>query len=301
MEFKRYVPKAHSLHCVLIGKQGAGKSSILGSLARAPMLLIYNAAGEAHSPDWAAKAANEIYPDATSDNIFPVRIDVCEEMDTQVFQSVYGDKLKMQFKPGDTYSSDFSWFKVKAYLEVAKSGFFKAVCVDSLNAMAPVIRGTTQWTNFCKNSKGNHDNFKESDAFVDQYREIVTAFTTLKALSIHCVATCLAKPQYDQTGPGGADSAIIPVLPAFGVVEQIIPFFMDICVVNTFEGRPALDFGVKAYKASKDQNGKIKKYINIEPRLNCAPTGLHLEALYPDLWHIQDIVKAVEQQAKSEE
>ena len=299
-EFKRFVPKQQPLHCILIGKQGAGKSSLLGSLAREPLLLIYNASGEAHSPDWAAKAAQDVYK-ADPENVYPVRIDECEANDSALFSEVYGEKVKFSFKAGDKLSPDFSWLKLRACLEFAKgSSVFKSVAIDSANALAPIIRGTSQWENFCKTSKGGHDNFKEADAYVDMYREIIAHFTSLKEKGMNVVMTCLAKPQFDSSGPAG-ENAIVPVLPAYGVVEQVIPMFMDICVVNTVEGKPALDFGVKAYRASKDQAGKIKKYLHIEPRLNCAPTGLQLEALYPDLWYIHDIVKAAEQQAKETE
>jgi hypothetical protein len=300
MKFQRYVPKKHPLHCVVIGKQGAGKSSLLGSLAREPMLLLYNASGEAHSPDWVAKAADEVYQDAKSENVFPVRVDECEAGDSDLFQSILGDKVKFTVKVGEKLSADQAWIKLKACLEYARtSGTFKSVSLDSFSSLAPIIRGTAQWQNFCKTEKGAHNNFKETDAYIDMYREIVAEFNALKDAGIHSVATCLAKPLFDATGQ--EDSSIAPVLPMFGVVEQVIPLFMDICVMATVDGKPALDFGVKAYKASKDQTGKMKKYINIEPRLNCAPTGLHLEAVYPDLWYIDDIVKAVEAQAKQVE
>lgn len=287
MSFAKFQKKNNPLSAILIGTQGTGKTTTCASLLQIPTLLLYVSSLESHSMQNMAKGA-DLYEGASTDNLFPVAIDAVEEADAG-----YMDFCK-KLKVGDRLNSDQAFVKMHTYLQMAR-GNVQAVVIDSLTALAFLMTTSQKWKNRCSTDKG-HNSFKEADAYVEQFQEIISVLTTLNDAGIHTVCTCGAKV-VEADGSTGEVEKISPELPAYRVAERLVYAFSDIIPliynVSYPPWRCMINFEVETVRIQKDVKQNIKKVLNFTPRLQCAPLDVPLTVLPPDLLRLPENIAAV--------
>lgn len=286
--FTKFKVKPKPLSAVLIGTQGTGKTTTCGSLLQVPTLLLYVSALEGHAVNNMAKGA-ALYEGASADNLFPVAIDTVEEPDLGILE--FCKKLPV----GSKLNADQALMKLHTYLQLAK-GNVQAVVVDSLTALSFLFSASQKWKNRCMSDKGLHSGFKESDAHVEMFQEIIGVMTTLNDAGIHTVCTCGAKLVEADSVSGDVEK-ISPELPAYRVAERIIYAFADIIPLARNTQFPPwkcmIDFEVDTMRVQKDDKQRVKKMINFTPRLQCARLDVPLSVLPPDLLRLEENAVAV--------
>ena len=274
------------LNMLLVGTQGAGKTTACASLLYQPTMLLYSRALESHSPVYMAKGV-DLFSGASADNLLPVSFDLVQETDKEIIP--WANKLAV----GTSLNGDQAMDKIKHYLSVAASCGIKNVVLDSLTAVAAVIKGTARWVADTTSSNGAHNGFAEADAYVAQFQDLLSTLTKLHESGIATVCLCGAKTvEVDQTTK--ISTVISPELPSYRVAERLVFYFGDIAIIVRDPDGPfgsMLDFEILAEKVSKEADGKrIKKALNITPRLQNAPLGAKITQLPPNLSKIDENV-----------
>lgn len=294
MAFQPFKPKPTPLNLLLIGQQGAGKTTACASLLRLPTLLLYVSSLESHSPEYMSKGT-VLYEGAKPENLFATAVDMMEDGDLEILPSL------SKFKVGDKLPPDAAMAKLYTYLKVAKGNVSNCV-VDSLSAMMSIIKLSSEWKALCATKDGNHNNFAESPAFVTVLQKVMAALKDLNDSGINCVTICGAKAvELDQATKDVV--TVCPHLPAYGVVEQVVFYYPDIAIITEETEYPPytrmLNFGVEMEKTSKEQTGKIKKFLNVKPRLKRMPLGLDIPMLPPDFLKLDEFIAQCVDQEKS--
>ena len=245
---------SNALGALVMGGSGGGKSFLTGTLG-VKTLYLY-ALGEDHGPKAAKVTGGE--------NIVPLCFNYDENGD-----------LLADADGNPRYDRIYQNICNILTQGVALDGEgFKAVVVDGVPELEAIIRGTDQWADACKTSKGQHNSFSEGPAVNAMLRPI---FNLLKDLQrnygMHYVVTMTLDVQ--AMGQNGAIEAASPQLSTYSVAETVARQFGDILVVGRMSKgesvKHKLQFMSKVSRASKDQNGLIKKAINFTPRLSNVP------------------------------
>lgn len=292
MKLVAFKPSKKPLNMLLVGTQGSGKTTACGSLLAAPTMLLFSNSLESHSPTYMSKGA-DIFSGTSPDNLFPIPFDTVQETDKELLP--WAAKLA----PGTSLNGDQAMEKIAAYLKAAQGLGVKNVVVDSLTAVAAVIKASSRWKLDTTTDKGGHNGFAEADAYVTQFQGLLTQLTKLHEVGINTVCLCGAKTvEVDQVTK--QTSIISPELPSYRVAERLVFYFGDIAIIVRDVGGPfgsMLDFEMEAEKVSKELDGKIKKVMNITPRLQNAPLGAKLTLLPPNLMKLEENVEIAVQMA----
>jgi hypothetical protein len=244
----------NALGALVMGGSGGGKSFLTGTLD-VKTLYLY-ALGEDHGPK-AAKVQG-------GDNIVPL----CFNYDE-------GGKLLADEDGNPRYDNIY-----QNILNILTQGAalheegFEAIVVDGVPELEAIIRGSDQWAEACKTNKGQHNTFSEGPAVNSMLRPI---FNLLKDLQrnygMHYVVTMTLDVQ--AMAHNGAIEAASPQLSTYAVAETVARQFGDILVVGRMskgdEVKHKIQFMSSVSRASKDQNGFVKKAINFTPRLSNVP------------------------------
>jgi len=243
-----------ALGALVMGGSGGGKSFLMGTLG-VKTLYLY-ALGEDHGPK-AAKVNG-------GDNIVPL----CFNYDDQ-------GELLADEEGAPRYDAIYANIcNILTQGEELKKQGFEAVVIDGVPELEAIIRGTDQWADKCKTSKGAHNSFSEGPAVNEKLRPI---FNMLKDLQrnqgMHYVVTMTLDVQ--AMGDNGAIEAASPQLSTYAVAETVARQFGDILVVGRMSKgesvKHKIQFMSKVSRASKDLNGIVKKAINFTPRLSSVP------------------------------
>lgn len=241
------------LFAVLIGPQGAGKSTAMGTFGVPTLILHTNR--EHHGPD-AAKA-------------------------------IGGDVTGIEFtkyKKDGSIDPDASFENLLTVLnDPGLSDNFGAVCIDSLTDLQKLFRKSNAFYTFCRTEKtGAHNTYREGDSDSEQFLRLLDALLNLQKKGLH-VAVSMAATVKSQNEDGSVAEAT-PGLSGFSVATDIIRAFSDVLLVSRLvemhakmvgndevvEGKVAHKFIFKANlsKSSKDiKSGAILKTSNFTPRI----------------------------------
>ena len=290
MEFRPFVPPVLPLNLLMFGQQGAGKTTTCASLLREPTMLLYSSVLESHSAGYMSKGAS-IYPGAKPENLYAFSIDKCQDADKHVIPSA------AKWVVGATLSPEQSMMKLHAYLDAVKGGFFKSVVLDSMSSILGIAKQTSDFRSFCSTDKGKHNSFQESPALQAAFNDI---FAKLKVLNedhlVKCVTLCAASASEINQETMSAE-VISPTLPFFGLVQNLVLLFPDIAAVtkDPIGGYSrSLRFSIGINRASKGlTDKKVTKFVDVTPRLRCAPLDVPIDALPPDLYNIEKNVDMV--------
>lgn len=236
--------KNTNMMAIVLGPSGAGKSYLAGTFQEKTLFLYTKS--EDHG---FASAAIE-----GQANILPVCIDNDDE--------------------GNPISGDEAIKRLHLYLgsveELKKEGV-KAIVVDGATELEAIFLQTTEWKNLCKTNKGDHNNFKESDAYKTMFRKVINQLkTTCEALDAHGMMTGILDVK--DIDDKGAINEATPKLSGYGVIESVIQQFPDVLVIGSMRNKagkmkPRIQFMTTVSKISKDEIGDIKKAMNFNPRL----------------------------------
>lgn len=253
---------------VILGQSGAGKSTLIGTL-RKPTLFLYTKTEE-HAPEAAA---------AMNPDIYPVRID-----------ELNGEELS----PDQTYARLLSILN-----DPNMPKKFEAVAIDSATELDVIIRQTRTFVQQCKTDKGTHNQWKEGEAVLNHFKEIISALRRVHDRGVHCFLTCAAMVKSLDEAGGVAECT--PKLRGFDVAHDLIRNFNDVLLVsrynetdlenNTIKTLHTLMFKANMTKTSKDMRGNVTKFANFTPRV----TGLLAQEL-PDILvaDLQEVLKIKE-------
>jgi hypothetical protein len=151
-----------------------------------------------------------------------------------------------------------------------KSKGYGAIVLDSATELEEVIRSSTAWADACRTSKGAHNTFGEGDATMGMFRAVVDALKKLRRdLKVHFVITCILDVKGISTS--GEIEEASPHLTGYMVAVSVCQLLRDIVVVGRMEKngevKHKFQFGAELTKASKDEQGRLKRTTNFSPRL----------------------------------
>ena len=251
VDFKALKEKAkqqlsvNPLFLCIIGPSGAGKSTACGTLG-VSTLFLYTAT-ERHGPDNARAIGGDI-----TEIDFTVR------------------------RPDNTVDADASLKNLHEILSApGLKENFEAVVIDSATELQLIHRKSTKFLNYCKDAKGGHNNFKESEADTAYFKELLEDLIKLNDNGLHVVMTCAAmvKTQSDD----GSVAEASPALQGFSVAHDLLRSFPDILLVSRLteedeEGfvkqQHKFIFKANVSKTSKDLRGNVLKTANFSPRIS---------------------------------
>ncbi len=231
-----------AMEAICLAPGGAGKSYLAGTMDG--KILYLHTQGERHGPQSAeTKCKGEI---------IPISIDT------------YNNPNK---DPDLTIKTTLD---ILTDIDGIKKAGFTGVVIDSMTEYESLIQRTKKYKMFCMTTKGEHNNFKEGPAVIDQFRDLLNALRALADEGIHYYVTC-ALDVKDKDEDGSVLEAT-PQLSGYRVIETLVLQFPDVFIVGEMEnaeGKRAhrIQFGATVSKESKDQNGNIKRYLNFTPRL----------------------------------
>lgn len=293
IKLKSYTKIAQADHMLLVGVSGSGKTTACSSYLREATMLLYVSKAEPHSPIYMSNGVS-LFEGATVDNLFAVALDVVEENDKELLP--FAAKMEL----GTILNPDQSWAKMKAYLAESKGSSIKTVVLDSLSGFFSTIRGTSRFANLCRNEKGNHNNFKEAEAYLIMHEELNTALISCRDAGINTVCILGAK----NIGVGTESMAIGPDLPVYSVAEKMPFRYSDVVVLTTrdLEGadeyRTIVDFGVAVERSKVNVETKeVEKFVSMKPRLSFMPPNLEVAWLPNDLYNLRKYVEELKKHA----
>lgn len=229
------------LFTLIFGPSGAGKSDLAGS---APGKILYiHTSGERHGVAAAKRRQGDIIP-------------FCVDRD----------------KSGATLTADQAFARGLAALdpEALKAAKITSVVLDGLTELEKLVRSTTTWANRCTTKTGKHDGFAETGATIELMDKYITALRRAQdEAGVHVVVTGILDVQ--EVDEQGAITLAKPRLTGYSVVEAMLAQFPDILVLGRMsDGATAgrvIQTGADLRRESKDQSGKLKKFINFTPRI----------------------------------
>lgn len=241
------------LECVevgalLLGCSGAGKSRALGTFG-VKTLYLYTG-GEDHGPASASVAGGS--------DISPYRLDILDnaelDVSTEAGADAIYDHLLAVLKALD-------WIKSKGY---------GAIGLDSLTELENLVRKTSYWKKACLTPKGAHNTYAETTAAMDLIRPVIEALKKLRRdLKIHFAITCILDVK--TLSINGEIEEASPHLTGYMLAVSVCQLLRDIIIVGRMERNGEVkykfQFGTEIVKASKDEQGKLKKTTNFAPRL----------------------------------
>ncbi len=245
VDYKKLIAKTkermanNTLQMVVLGSSGSGKSSLTGTMGVKTLYLYCS--GESHGP----KAA-ETYGKGDLDAIM---------VDDEGRSPDDAIKLTLDIL-GD--------------IKFLKDGKYGGVVLDGATEFEALIRKSQMFKNACKTAKGDHNNFAESGAVLNIFREILARLRGLSEEGIHYIMTCILDVKALDDDGSVLESQ--PRLTTYSVAEGVIQCFPDVVVIGKMtnsEGKSAhrIQLGSGISKVSKDVGGRVKKLINFTPRL----------------------------------
>ena len=237
--------QAKPLFLCIVGPSGSGKSTACGTLG-VPTLFLYTAT-EAHGPTSARAIGGDII-----DVDFTVR------------------------KTDGTVDPDASLKNLHEILtspDIEKE--FGAVVIDSATELQLIHRKSNRFFTYCKNDKGLHNNFKESEADTAYFKDLLEDLVKLNNKGLHYVMTCAALVK--TLSEDGAVAEASPSLQGFSVAHDLLRNFADILLVSRLveedeEGNPKPQhkfiFKANLSKTAKDLRGQVLKTANFSPRIS---------------------------------
>lgn len=248
------------LFLALLGPSGAGKSHVAGT-AEGKILYLYGGA-ESHGVASASKSGGDL---------LPVRYDQSKDKEgktTDLTAEQSYRRLLECLKP-----------------EVIGKAKIKSIVLDGLTELEKLIRESDEFKNRCTTKSGAHDKFSEVPAMITMMDRVFQALRTAQDVhKVHVIVLGILDVQKENPQTGEIELAA-PRLTGYGVAVTAIQQFGDILTIGKMrnakgeEGR-AFQTGAtvnKISKASKDEGGHIKKFINFDCRLQLPP-GVELPA-----------------------
>ena len=281
--FKTEDDKPGALHALIVGKQGAGKTTTLASLLVQKTLLLYSRYHESHSATY-MKSGVSLFEGASVKNLIAVPFDTFQDQDKQI----EGLDVSKSIAVGSKLTADQSIKKIYGYLRAAAEIGVKSVAVDSALSLFTVFGQSSEWKMLCRTAKGGteHNNFEEAKAYLRMHADLNTLFIDLKDAGINVVMTLPAME---------IDGAMKPHLPMFSIAESLPFLYQDVLILtdrNTGSEGPIFDFSMSLVAIKKDQNSKVVKTVNLSPRLHLIPPKHKdiIQELEPNLWYLKDQV-----------
>lgn len=247
-ELARKAMKNPLLEAVILGPQGAGKSTLIGTLG-VKTLYLYGTR-ESHGPKAAAvKGEKMVEPLAFDHGIWP------------------GEESARQ------WTADESWeflTHVLADHEHLKAEKYQAIAVDGFKVLEDIIKETTEWREKCKTSKGGHNSFRETESSQEMFGKLVALLKTCqRELNTHIIVT--GTVDVKDSDQFGAYTEAVPRLGGYGLAESLNQFFADVLLVGKMskngEAKYKLQFLTDLTKISKDESGQQKRAMNFNPRV----------------------------------
>lgn len=241
------------LFLALLGPSGSGKSHLAGT---APGKILYlHSSAESHGVASARKSGGDILP-------------VCYERD----------------KTGPL-SAEKAYRRLLECLkpEVVRKAQVTSVVIDGLTDLEKVIRESDEFKNRCTTSRGAHDKFSEVPATNAMFDKVFAALREAQiSCGVHVVVLGILDVQKEDVNTGEIELAS-PRLVGYGVAVTAIQQFGDILTVGKMRKKDgtagrAIQTGAtvnKISKASKDEGGHVKKFVNFDCRLQM-PVGQEL-------------------------
>lgn len=257
--------QSNALMAIILGQQGGGKSSIMGTL-EIPTLYLHTT-GESHG----VKSIR-----TKNSKIVPVAIDQ--------------DNGK-QLTPDQAYEK---LLDILNSVEGIIGSKFKAVCLDGASELEFIIRNTGKWKSLCLSTTGKHNTYAESSATITLFRPVINALKNLQTnhdinIAMSCILDVKALGEY------GEIEESTPKLLGYAVAESLIQQFDDVLVVgkmkNGDEKRHMIQMLNDVTKTSKDLQGHVKKTINYSPRiagLLLQDTPAYIEADLKEVLKLKD-------------
>lgn len=247
------IVQTHLLFLALLGPSGSGKSHLAGT---APGKILYlHSSAESHGVASAGKSGGDLLP-------------VCFERDKTgplTAEKAYRRLLEC-LKP-----------------EVIKKAGVSSIVLDGLTDLEKIIRESDEFRNRCATSRGAHDKFAEVPATNAMFDRVFSALRDVQTVcGTHVVVLGILDVQKEDAATGEIELAA-PRLAGYGVAVTAIQQFGDILTVGKMRKKDGTAGRViqtgatvnKISKASKDEGGHVKKFINFDCRLQM-PVGQEL-------------------------
>lgn len=274
---KKFVVESKPLNALLIGVQGAGKSTSCGSLLRKPTLLIFSQKSESHSPTNVIKGCS-LFKDAKPENLFAVPFDYID-----------GKELS----PDEAIQNIFNIIEeAKAMPEI------ESVVFDSLTGISELIMKTKRFDTLTRSPNGARNNFAYAGAATTIYTELIEKLQELNVVGKRLVVLLGGK----QVGVDQVTNEVIsisPTLPFFGVAESLcfkFPTILPIIQKTNPYGKTCFDLGLNVEKKIKSrEDGSVTKFMNFHPRLDMVSIAeqAFVDILPPDLFYIKEYAEKV--------
>lgn len=231
------------LEAIIFGAGGAGKSSLCGTLDG--KILFIHGSSERHGPK-SAKTHSD-------GEVVQLNIETYSNKDSD--PNVAMENLN----------------KLLGDVEGIKKAGFTSIIIDGATELEGIIRRTKKFQVGCLTPKGVRSAFEEPGAVRAQFDEILRKLRILADEGIHYAVTC-ALTVTDMSRDTGEVLEATPRLSTYSVIENLVLQFPDVILVGEMikEDKRAhrLQFATDLGKASKDEMGKIKKFLNFKPRLS---------------------------------
>lgn len=284
------------LACVF-GVTRIGKSTCIGTNG-SPTLYLYTM-HEEHGFRTAAKMNEETFP---NNPFFGVNVSRMEALDEEIkvfadFAAKKGDKVPAIGEPLD---ENREWHKLMFYLNNVPTEA-ETVAIDSLTDLFNILKSTSKFERLCtvKTKEGYvYSNFQERSAYVKMFHEIIEALQSLQDKGIASYCTISAKAKYDEEGEV---CQLLPDLPMYGVVEEVIKAFPDVLPVDTavIEGvehrvfNMNLKVGKTQFTEKKEKKASIKTNGRLNSMLHTVSLGMEIEYLPVTLYNLKQNLEEI--------
>lgn len=229
------------LFLAILGCSGSGKSHVIGT---APGKILYLYFGpERHGVTAALKSGPDI---------------IAVSVDTKKDGSVR--------KPDEAYKYGLQCLDPAA---LKKAGI-ETVALDGLIELEKLVRNTTEFDDSCLTKAGKRDAFREPAETVRMMDKYMTALRVAQdSAQVHVVVTSIL--DVSEVEENGAIKVAKPRASGYAVAENMIQQFGDILCIGeiTVKGKTGRVFqtGADLKRVSTDENKKVKRFINFNPRI----------------------------------
>lgn len=235
--------EANKLFAIVLGSSGSGKSRVCGTLPGKTLYLFFQ--GERHGPSSALAGGGDLIP-------------VCID----------------RGRDGQDLTADQAFKRGLECLdpEVLKKAKIENIVLDGLTELEKCVRETKAWKIACESASGKHNNFQEPAATLNLIDKYMSALRRAQdTVGVNVVVTGIIDVQ--EIEDNGAIGTAKPRLSGYSVAEGCIQQFGDVLVIGRLvspDGKSAHVFqtGADITRISKDDEGKVKKFINFTPRIS---------------------------------
>ena len=162
-------------------------------------------------------------------------------------------------------------YEVLGDIEGIKKEGYTSVVVDGLVELEAIARTSKKFKLLCLTKDNKHNSFEEGKAVILIIREVLSLLRGLADEGIHYYVTC-ALNVVSRDEEDGSTVECSPRMSTYAVAETIVLQFPDIIVIGEMfneKGKKAhrIQFGSQMSKASKDLQGRMKRFINFKCRI----------------------------------